>query len=83
MRPFVKGLKALNLVPRHKVLCFQRNRWCCGYQNLHIITYVVEHHGPRGDPFFTQMPKGFVLYMLSVVDADQFVCVIRPHGEDF
>ena len=42
----------------------------CGFHVLHLIMEVADHHAPLTDLHFTPMPKGFVPYVLSVVNAD-------------
>ena len=83
MRFFLKGLKALTLATKHKVLVFQGDGWSCGFQSLHLIMQVVDHRGPLADLFFTPMPQGFVPYMLSALNADRSVWIIKPTSEVF
>ena len=42
---------------------------------------VVDHRAPLADLSFTPMPKGFVLHVLSVMNADCAVRVVQPLGD--
>ena len=83
---FLKGLKGLKVANEneHKALVLSGlDDWSCHFQSLNLIMQVVNHCGPLADLSFSPVPKGFVPYMLGMMNADHSVRGIQPLGEDF
>ena len=79
IRPFLMAMRKLSLTTKHRALGFQTDSWSCCFTSLNTAKLVVEHRGTFSHVPLVPMGAGFVL---SIVNADRAVRVVKAPGDD-